>query len=132
MTDTPLPADPFAAPESDIDTHAENGTQTLDAAPAAARPIVALVGRPNVGKSTLFNRIAGSRRALVEDIPGVTRDRHYADVTWLGRAFTLVDTGGFIPDTDDKLLQPINAASPIRKSVSATEISFSTSQSEKA
>ncbi len=107
MTDTPLPADPFAAPESDIDTHAENGTQTLDAAPAAARPIVALVGRPNVGKSTLFNRIAGSRRALVEDIPGVTRDRHYADVSWLGRAFTLVDTGGFIPDTDDKLLQRV-------------------------
>lgn len=71
------------------------------------RPLVAIVGRPNVGKSTLFNRLAGYRNALVEDFPGVTRDRHYADVTWNRKAFTLVDTGGFIPETDDKLLQQV-------------------------
>jgi GTPase len=69
-----------------------------------ARPILALVGRPNVGKSTLFNRLAGRRQAIVEDVPGVTRDRNYADVEWDGRAFTVVDTGGFEPDTRDALM----------------------------
>ena len=69
-----------------------------------ARPILALVGRPNVGKSTLFNRLAGRRQAIVEDVPGVTRDRNYADVEWDGRALTVVDTGGFEPDTRDALL----------------------------
>ncbi len=65
--------------------------------------VVAIVGRPNVGKSTLFNRLAGRRAAIVEDVPGVTRDRHYTDAEWGGRTFTLVDTGGFIPDEKEPL-----------------------------
>jgi len=65
------------------------------------KPVVALVGRPNVGKSTLFNRITRSRNALVDDFPGVTRDRHYVDALWNERHFTLVDTGGFLLSDDD-------------------------------
>ncbi len=68
------------------------------------RPVVALVGRPNVGKSTLFNVLSGRRISIVEDTPGVTRDRIYSDVTWLDRDFTLVDTGGIEPDSKDELL----------------------------
>jgi len=67
-------------------------------------PIVAIVGRPNVGKSTLFNRILGQRKAIVEDFPGVTRDRNYAEVTRFDKPFTLIDTGGFEPVSEDRLL----------------------------
>ncbi len=66
-------------------------------------PVVAIVGRPNVGKSTLFNRLAGERKALVHDLPGVTRDRNYANVTWLERTYLLIDTGGFDPTPIDAL-----------------------------
>lgn len=69
-----------------------------------SKPVVAVVGRPNVGKSTLFNALAGSRISIVEDTPGVTRDRIYADVTWLNYHFTMVDTGGIEPDSGDIIL----------------------------
>lgn len=69
-----------------------------------AKPIVAVVGRPNVGKSTLFNALAGERISIVKDTPGITRDRIYADVSWLDRVFTLIDTGGIEPDSRDVIL----------------------------
>lgn len=70
-----------------------------------ALPIVAIVGRPNVGKSMLFNKLVGRRLSIVEDTPGVTRDRLYAKGEWCGRDFTLVDTGGIEPDSDDEILR---------------------------
>ncbi len=69
-----------------------------------AKPLVAIVGRPNVGKSTFFNKMAGRRIAIVEDTPGVTRDRVYADCEWQTRKFTLIDTGGIDPNSEDPLL----------------------------
>ncbi len=68
------------------------------------KPLVAIVGRPNVGKSTLFNKISGQRISIVEDTPGVTRDRIYADAEWLGKHFTLIDTGGIEPASKDEIL----------------------------
>ena len=78
-----------------------------------SKPIVAIVGRPNVGKSTLFNTLAGEKIAIVEDTPGVTRDRIYAEVTWLNNQFTLIDTGGIEPNTNDIMLSHMRAQAEI-------------------
>lgn len=78
-----------------------------------SRPLVAIVGRPNVGKSTFFNKISGKRISIVEDTPGVTRDRVYADVEWLGRKFTLIDTGGIDPRSEDVLLKQMRRQAEI-------------------
>ena len=77
------------------------------------KPIVAVVGRPNVGKSTLFNALAGEMISIVKDSPGITRDRIYADVTWLDRAFTLIDTGGIEPDSSDIILSQMREQAQI-------------------
>ena len=69
-----------------------------------AKPLIAVVGRPNVGKSTLFNKIVGKRLSIVEDTPGVTRDRIYAEGEWRNRSFHIVDTGGIEPKADDVIL----------------------------
>lgn len=77
------------------------------------KPIVAVVGRPNVGKSTLFNALAGQRISIVKDTPGITRDRIYADVTWLDKAFTLIDTGGIEPESKDIILSQMREQAQI-------------------
>ncbi len=78
-----------------------------------SKPVVAVVGRPNVGKSTLFNALAGERISIVKDTPGVTRDRIYAEVSWLGRAFTLIDTGGIEPESKDIILSQMREQAQI-------------------
>ena len=78
-----------------------------------SRPIVAIVGRPNVGKSTLFNVLAGSRISIVQDTPGVTRDRIYADVSWTDKDFTIIDTGGIEPDSKDIILSQMREQAQI-------------------
>lgn len=91
----------------DDDDDAEIGEVVAPRAPREEGAIVALVGRPNTGKSTLFNRLVGGRQAIVHDEPGVTRDRHYGDVVSRGRRYTLVDTGGFDPESDDPMRRGI-------------------------
>ncbi len=78
-----------------------------------SKPIVAIVGRPNVGKSTLFNTLAGERISIVDDTPGVTRDRIYADCSWLNRSFTLIDTGGIEPDSQNVILKQMREQAEI-------------------
>ncbi len=73
------------------------------------KPVVAVVGRPNVGKSTFFNKVAGKRIAIIEDTPGVTRDRIYVDADWCGREFTMIDTGGIEPGSDDTILKQMHS-----------------------
>ena len=77
------------------------------------RPVVTIVGRPNVGKSTLFNRIAGRRISITEDTPGVTRDRIYAECEWLDNHFTLIDTGGIEPNTTDTIFEQMRIQAEI-------------------
>jgi GTP-binding protein len=78
-----------------------------------SKPIIAIVGRPNVGKSTLFNKLIGERRSIVEDTPGVTRDRIYGESEWCGRKFILIDTGGIEPKTDSMILQKMREQAQI-------------------
>lgn len=87
---------------------------------AQGTPIVAVVGRPNVGKSTLFNRLARAKLAIVHDEPGVTRDRHYADTSAFGRRYTLVDTGGFDPESEDPMKSGI--ASHVRAAIAEADV----------
>ena len=78
-----------------------------------SKPVIAIVGRPNVGKSTLFNKLIGERRSIVEDTPGVTRDRIYGETEWRGRRFVVIDTGGIEPKTDDIILKQMRLQAEI-------------------
>src|SRR3989338_8828459 len=85
----------------------------IQSAPHPSRdlPVLALVGRPNAGKSTLFNRLIRERKAIVDPLPGVTRDRNYGEAEWYGRRFLLIDTGGFEPDPETELKRHIQQQS---------------------
>src|SRR6056297_1226172 len=78
-----------------------------------SKPVVAIVGRPNVGKSTLFNRLAGTRISIVEDEPSITRDRIYADAEWLDHQFKLIDTGGIETNTDEEIKSMVKRQSEL-------------------
>lgn len=82
-----------------------------------SKPTVAIVGRPNVGKSTFFNYIVGKRISIVQDEPGVTRDRVYAESTWRGRTFSLIDTGGIEPESEDIIISQMREQASIAISV---------------
>ena len=86
-----------------------------------AKPIVAVVGRPNVGKSTFFNKICGERISIVDDVPGVTRDRIYADADWAGRSFTMIDTGGLDPKSEDVFQKEIALQADIAMEMAKAE-----------
>ena len=79
------------------------------------KPIISILGRPNVGKSTLFNRLVGSRKSIVSPIRGVTRDRIYGEFEWLSQKYSLVDTGGYIPQTENLVDKQVNFQAEIAK-----------------
>ena len=89
-----------------------------------SKPIVAIIGKPNVGKSRFFNYIVGQRISIVEDIPGVTRDRVYADASWRDREFTLIDTGGIEPDSEDVILSQMREQANIALNVADVHIIY--------
>src|SRR5262245_51464341 len=97
-----------------------SGEELKESRGSAALPVVAIIGRPNVGKSTLFNRLIGSRRSIVGDLPGITRDRIYGEAEWQGQAFRVVDTGGIVPD--DEAVIPANIFKQARAAIAEASL----------